>query len=102
MKKYEFNSNGEIPEDCKHIVEYGYGCDLQFTLMWQLINVCGIVLDKENFSQYCNELGDFIEKQYQLNQNGEWILSHYSSLHMDAELFQMFMCSKFGNEIYAD
>ena len=86
-------------KDCEHIVEYGYGCDLQFILMWRLINVYDIVLDKEKFSDYCNELGEFIEKKYQLNQNGEWIISHYSSIHMDAELLSMFMDSKFGDKI---
>lgn len=99
MEIYKFNSNGVIPKDCEHIVEYGYGCDLQFILMWRLINVYDIMLNKEKFSQYCNELGEFIEKQYQLNQNGEWTISHYSSIHMDAELLSMFMDSKFGDKI---
>lgn len=99
MEIYKFKTNGEIPKDCEHIVEYGYGCDLQFILMWRLINVYDIVLDKEKFSDYCNELGEFIEKQYQLNQNGEWVISHYSTIHMDAELLSMFMDSKFGDKI---
>ena len=99
MEIYKFKTNGQIPKDCEHIVEYGYGCDLQLILMWQLINGYDIVLDKKKFSDYCDELGEFIEKQYQLNQNGEWIISHYSSIHMDAELLSMFMDSKFGDKI---
>jgi hypothetical protein len=100
MKKYEFKTNGQVPKDCEHIVEYGYGCSLQMYLMWRLINTCDVVLDKKIFSDYCDELGEFIEKKHQLNQNGEEVISHYSSVDMEAELLMMFMYSKFGDKIY--
>ena len=50
MEIYKFKTNGQIPKDCEHIVEYGYDCNLQFILMWQLINGYDIVLDKKKFS----------------------------------------------------
>lgn len=93
MKKYNFKSSGAV-----HIIEYGYGCTLQIYLMWRLINVYNVTLDKKIFFNYCDELGDFIENQYQLNQNGEWIISHYSSVDMEAELLSMFIHSKFDNK----
>lgn len=102
MKKYEFKTNGQISKDCIHIVEYGYGCTLQMYLMWRLVNVCDVSLDKKTFSDYCDELGMFIEKQHQLNQNDEEIISHHSSVDMEAELLMMFLYSKFGDKIYVD
>jgi hypothetical protein len=102
MKKYEFKTNGQVPKDCEHIVEYGYGCSLHMLLLWRLINTCDVVLDKKIFSDYCDELSVFIEKKHQLNQNGEEVISHYSSVDMEAELLMMFMYSKFGDKIYVD
>lgn len=99
MKKYKFKTNGTIPKECEHIVEYGNGCILQFFLMWKLINLCNVTLDKNIFSDYCEEFGEFIENKYQLNINGEWIINHASSVDMNAELLQEFLCKKFGDDI---
>ena len=96
MKEYKFKSKGSTPKDCTHIVEYGYGCSMQVHLIWRLINVYGITLDKKNFYVYCDELGKFIEKEHKLNESGEEIISHYSSIDMEAELLAKFLESKFG------
>ena len=100
MKKYEFKTRGSTPEDCEHIVEYGDGCTLQFYLMWRLIKLYNVTLDKNTFSFYCEEFGDFIENQHQLNKNNEWVISHYSSVDMEAELLTLFLSSKFSDEIF--
>lgn len=100
MKKYEFKTKGVIPKDCEHIVEYGYGCNLQFHLMWKLINICDVVLDKKTFSEYCDEFESYIEEQFRTNQTGENVMTHYSSVDMEAELLMNFLFLKFGDKIY--
>ncbi len=99
MKKYIFKTNGAIPKDCEHIVEYGHGCSLQMHLMWKLIRICDVTLDKKIFSDYCDELGRFIEEKHKINQENKEIISHYSSVDMEAELLMMFLYSKFAEKI---
>ena len=100
MKKYEFKTKGVIPKDCEHIVGYGYGCSLQFQLMWKLINLCDVELDKKIFSDYCDEFENYLEEEYRTNQTGENVITHYSSVDMEAELLIKFLFLKFGDKIY--
>lgn len=95
MKEYKFISNGVTPKESEHIFEYEFGCTLQFYLMWRLIHVYDISLNKELFNEYCNELAKFIEEEYQLNQKGEKIITHYSSISIEAELLTEFLELKF-------
>ena len=96
MRKFTFKSNGQTPKDNTYIVEYGYGCVLQLHLMWRLINVFDITLDKKIFSDYCDKLDKFIEEKYLLNQTGVEIISDFSSVDMEAELLVLFMEKEFG------
>jgi len=98
MKEYIFKSECSNPKDCKHIIEYGYGCNMQVMLLWKLINVYGITLDKKNFDVYCDELGEFIEKEHKLNENGQGLIQHYFSICMEIELLVAFLETKFGVE----
>lgn len=99
MKQYRFKTNGAVSKDIEHIVEYGYGSSLQVHLMWKLINVYDVVLDKNKFLEYHNKLEKFIENKYKDNLNGEEVISHFSSIDMEAELLMEFLCQEFGDKI---
>ena len=102
MEKFEFVTKGAFEENCHHVVEYGYGSSLQFHLMWRLVNCCDVILTKELFSNYCNEFGNYILVEYELNKKGENFISHYNSVDMEAELLTSFLFLRFGDKVYCD
>lgn len=97
MKQYKFKTNGKLPEESEHIVEYGYGCSLQIHLLWRLINIHNILLDKNKFLVYCNEFETFIENEHKNNVTGEKVISHHNTVDMSAELLIEFLTQKFGD-----
>ncbi len=93
-----FISDDEVDYLIKSILkdEGGYGCNLQIHLLWRLINLYGITLDKIIFNDYCLQLEVFLDLKCKLNKEGVGVISHYSSVDMEAELLQEFLYLKFN------